>query len=1277
MLSSRKKLLIKSALVLTMSAPIVLATVVSCTPSEQESDKVDGSQGGAGNQPNNPPTSQPKPPTEPDNSVNKPVIPTFVQKQLDQVQSLVINNATWSRISNFNAKRDIKNDVSSDYYVTPLMRRYRDSFHYPSWDFNFKTSAGNNGWQDLTDWEYPDPDLYGKPTLTRAIQTAPKIWAERTDFDVPDGKGNMVKAKYNDPRFILNEIKNGTLKRHPAARSWFKQQINPDTKAITKEFSLSANALGSTATGLYAAPGEVITLKFSQKTLDEMIKQNVKNFQVIVNENFWDNTSADNLQDNGRIGNRYPFVQTVFSIEPNDVKVNGGIFQFGSPFGGAITIRTNSKMTKANNSIFNQSYEKYDFEISGALEMLTYTDNVTTKADWDAQLERIRTGQINAPAMAIDLPLLTMNIPATDINQFAGVNYDKIIFPEEVAKKMNSFMFLSEFLASRDKSGKLVKLMLRFCDDIWGKGAAAWAGNDQTALPVAWAANGFLKGIEQWNSFTVNWGLFHEINHNFQQNSALFTKRSHGETDQANMYVLSMISDHGRFRNLYNPLVERDRGAWTGWNQRTSHAWNTLEYINSKNGTGGSEYELPTILAFQFGSFNMMQYIRNDAYNAPNSNGIDEVIQLSNAFKVNLWPAIKQFSQFWTWEDWKKEPNPTQKTELDRIEKDYQAINFVANIFGTGSYIYDQFNDKFLYTNDTSAPLTVATNAPYVFDFEKGINSFMNTLKWDELVFNEKTKLGGTLRKDPNNSKRLIYEPPRDVYNQVDEFDLGIKPTGQANNFVKEYRWKIKLNIVSNLPLVTMFNEAKATNNSKNFFKEQSYMDDVSNYAFQAPIDVRQGIYADQKYNDKVWQRAKISFNFVAPETGDYDFKIKGDSWLFIDIDDKHKTNPEELWWKADTVPSKDFISTSRLTLTKGEVVRFDVYLTQKLAKNTLQMLANVNQNSYDLFDHITSPFANASEDLLGFKYLPRRVDQELLQTNLVAGVENQLTNLISKDLYKFEIPGDKRPQPDRWLSKSDGENWEVWGEVGKPITKDVIVNFDQPQTIGAISFNHRTNNWWEARATSIVIKDQNDKVLYSDDHFGSQFNDRNKAYSIINFSKPVNNITKLTITMTNTRNVNGGKSAISLDSIQFSKESWHRLNQIIAANNSTIKYFGPSWELKANNADTNISAFSTHYATTNKQYEYFETTINATGFDLIGQKNPDLGSFDLYVNDQLIGTYNTNQPISANNQILASYRADDWATSQTLKIKIVNREDKPLRFDGLQLYGRNVSLVN
>ena len=1242
--------------------------------------------GGAGNQPNNPPTSQPKPPTEtptpqppvtgPDNGVDTPEeIPIFVQKQLDQTQSLVINNATWSRITNFNAKRNLEKDV----YVTSITRKYHDGFRYPAWNWNWeKNSEGSFGLHDKL-LNYEKSAEVGYEWVDRAVFGADLVWNERTDFQVGTDKktGKPIFAKYNDPRFILNEIEKGTLKQHPAASVWFKQQISDQTKAITKEFSIGANALGSTATGLYAAPGEIITLKFKNETLNEMIKQNVNNFQVIINENYWDNKAAGDPKESGSISTRYPFVQTAFTINVATLQKNNGEFKFGSPFGGAISIKTNSKMLQATNSIFSQSYLKYNFEISGALEMLTYTDNVTTKADWDAQLERIRTGQINAPAMAIDLPLLSMNIPATDINQFSGVNYDQIVFPEAVAKKWNSFMFLSEFFASRDKSGKLVKLMLRFCDDIWG-GAAAWGGGDSTSLPIAWAARGFLNGMDSWNSFAHNWGLFHEINHNFQQNGALFSKRSHGETDQASMYILSMLSDHGRFRNLYNPFVELDNGQWGFSGKRMSSGWNTIEYINKvKNGKGGSEFELPTLLAFQFGSFNMMQYIRNDAYNAPNSNGIDEVIQLSKAFKVNLWPAVKEFSKFWTWEDLTKGPNSNQQAQLNEISNKYPAVNFVGNVFATGSYIYSQEKNQFIYTNDTSAPLTVAMNAPYVFDFEQGINSFMNTIQWDELSFNPTTKLGGKLAVDPTNKKRLIYEPPKDVYNQIDEFDIAIKPTNQADIFVKEYRWKIKLNIASNLPLVTIYNKSTTDHTGgkgKDFYQEQKYMDDISNYAFQAPIDVRSSFYADQSQTDKTWQRAKVSFNFVAPEAGQYDFKIKGDSWFFIDVDDQHKNNSEQPWWSATEVPSSKFISTNHLMLKKGEVVRFDVYLTYRRGNYTFNMLADVNGNSYDLFDHVTSPFAKASEDLLGFKYLPRAIDQDLLNQNLVSGVDSQKFDFIAKDEYQFEVPGDNRhEQINQWLAESDKSVWEVWRQnEPKPFTKDLIVNFKNPQTIASLAINHRNDNHWEARATKMTIKDQNGLILYQDDHFGSQFNDRNKPTSIVNFDKPATNVTKLTITMTNER-----YDAFSINTIKFSKNSYHHLNRIIAANDPVIKYYGDDWNLEANNVDTNISAFSPTYSTTNGKYQYFETTINATGFDLIGQKGLELGRFDLYVNDQLIGTYDSSNANRLDNQILASYRADDWATSQSLKIKIVNHEDKPLRFDGLQLYGRNVSLVN
>ena len=48
MLSTHKKLLLKSALTLVVATPVFLATVMSCTPNQQEeSDKVDGSQGGS------------------------------------------------------------------------------------------------------------------------------------------------------------------------------------------------------------------------------------------------------------------------------------------------------------------------------------------------------------------------------------------------------------------------------------------------------------------------------------------------------------------------------------------------------------------------------------------------------------------------------------------------------------------------------------------------------------------------------------------------------------------------------------------------------------------------------------------------------------------------------------------------------------------------------------------------------------------------------------------------------------------------------------------------------------------------------------------------------------------------------------------------------------------------------------------------------------------------------------------------------------------------------
>ena len=1034
---------------------------------------------------------------------------------------------------------------------------------------------------------------------------------------------------------------------------------------------MPTNALGSTALGLYAPAGEVVTLQFSSKTLSLMKAQNINNFQIIINESYWDNTSAGDIKDPGTVSNRYPFVKTNFNVDLKTLEKTGGSFQFGSPFGGTISIRTNKRIAKSSNNAFYQAYDSYNFSVTGAVEMLSYMHNVTTEQDWNDQIARVKTGEISAPAMAIDFPLGTANFAViNEKNKFAGVALEDLVYPKQVVDKWTSFMFISEFLASRDKSGKLIKLTLRFCDDMWIQNAIAIAGGDETALPVRWAGSAFLLGLETWNKLSDNWGIFHEVNHNFQQNNALFAKRSHGETNQVTMLVQSFLSDNGRFKNLWNPLGEFSSG---GWAQRLSSAYNAIQFINSTtNVPSDADHELPTILAYQFGSLNMLKYIRNDVYNAPNTaagwNGFKEIIQLSDAFKINLWPAMDKFKVWW-FDGWDKTPPQEIQKELDRINASYKKVDFVGNLFATGSYIYDQTSDDYLYTNDTSAPIEVAANVPYVFDFGKGINSFRNSVTWEELIFNDTTKLGGKLVQNPSNTKQLIYIPPTNIYNQIDEFDIAIKPITNENNYVDQYKWKVKMNLTSNLPLVTMYNDPVARNNNKDFIKDWEYMKNPDNFIFQAPVDPRVGIYADQAYNTKQWQKAKISFNFIAPENGEFSFKIKGDSWLFIDVDENHKLDPNQIWWKATDVPVRNFIDTSVLQLKKGEAVKFDVYLTQRRLQNKLQMLATTNGNTYDVFDHVTTPVGDVSEELLGFNYVPRYADQDLFQSNLLAPHQGTAVKMIDKKDYTFyDAKGSS--SIDSLLAANDSSNWETW--VNGPLTLNFRVDFNSPQQIGSIIFNHRNDNWWEARATKMIIKDQDDNLLY-DGRYGLQFDDRNKSASIFNFEQPLTNIKQLKFTLINEKIISKGQSAISLNAIQFNKDSYYRANQVLSMQDPAIKYYGPNWEVKFNDRDVNVSGFNSAYVTTNGKYEKFETTIMATGFDIIGQKGPDLGEFDLYVNDQLIGSYNLNQSIRADQQLLASYRATDWKNSNQLRIKLVNKSNKPIRFDAIQTYGAKV----
>ena len=158
MLSSHKKLWLKGALAVALISPVILATVVSCS---NQPEKQPGS--GVGGSGETPPVGGGD-----SGSIDAPQLPTFLQKQLDQAQNLVINNKTWSKITDFNVERN----VQTEEYETYARRRYKDTFRYPAWNWNWENPReGQNGWHDeVIDWEYPGQE--GTPVVYKALDGA-------------------------------------------------------------------------------------------------------------------------------------------------------------------------------------------------------------------------------------------------------------------------------------------------------------------------------------------------------------------------------------------------------------------------------------------------------------------------------------------------------------------------------------------------------------------------------------------------------------------------------------------------------------------------------------------------------------------------------------------------------------------------------------------------------------------------------------------------------------------------------------------------------------------------------------------------------------------------------------------------------------------------------------------------------------------------------------------------------------------------------------------------
>ena len=1072
---------------------------------------------------------------------------------------------------------NVDRKIVKDLYLSPINQKYDGKLNYPGWNYNYRQN--------------PEQVING--TKINLQQT---VMQEVSDYQKADGNF----AKYNDPEFILNEIKNNQLKRHPAANNWFAQAIPDDLKAVNKSFHID-HLSGPTSLGLYVAPGEVATLKFGDKTLKQLIEQNIDDLEIVINNSFWDN--LDGQDESGRISNRYPFVRTYFKIDLEQLMINNGQFQFGSPFGGTISFKVNQKRIKSDHyDRFYGGYDGFDFTIKGALATLEYNHGLT---NWNQEITNIK--KLKVPAISINLPFASTYIQSTAMKQFAHLDLEQIRINPTKMQKWVDFLTISNYFASRDIGQNYVKLDMQFNDDVWG-GAIAWGGGNRLHADLNQAKSSFLSDDLEWK-IADNWGLFHEINHNFQQDEALFIKRDHPETNFVSMINLALLSDSGRWRNLFNIS---SNFTFNNWSEFQNNFSVISRKIIANNYGPRFEYELQNLLIGQFGALNMINYVRDDMKNRPSTGGFSEIVELSDFFKVNLWPALRDFSSIYNdgWPDADAKLDVKQKAIVDRLNRDYQAIDFVANCFASGIYLPDGS-----YSGDLQAPIAIDAFSNYEFDFEKAIVSANPNWKWDHLEVNPTSKLGAKL---VQNEKKITYIPKSNTLNQSDEFDVvikGLKSTSSDVNYVDSYRWKIKVDLVANLPEVQLFN-------------------DQGKLLFKGLSPVNKGIVGDWTVGVQPL-RLKIKFKFLAPISGLINWKWNADAPVIKSL----KIN-------------NHLINNNQYHFEKNQIYDFEIETTSRWnAGQKLEWILNDHLNGWE---NVFSPNWNGNEfddKLLSDPYQSRQLDRLAINNQLMPIVANRKMRWIDKNFYQFSSL--KVDDADLKLGfENDGTWYEGWADQS-PYQDTITVDFNHEITLKTIYIKHYEGAWQEGRPTWLTIKNQADQIIYDQVYLNRQ-----QSGSLIQLEQAVQT-TQLKFYFKNEAD-----RMLLIDSILFSSDELLTPSTLIAINDPIVEIVGNNWAMiKSDQFTINHQAL---WLKAKANGIRLQIPLGITGFDLIGSaKNDVQPKWILKINGNIVNDWETK---GLNEQILFSYNFEK-PLDQVVVIELINQGESELYLEGVQFY--------
>ena len=401
-------------------------------------------------------------------------------------------------------------------------------------DDSYFTTYDIENYMGTVDYELPkefgDMDASAYPSIYYPKDFPDLSWSIEDKVEVLDKTELGIIRKEN--KKIMDEaeqrIAEGNLQKHISADGQFFGEIKDDAPRIKKRVTVNYNVASRHSLGVFAPAGEVLTVNIDQETLDQTNEKN--RLTIIIGYPFWEN----NVHEVARqyfmklktAQNRMPILFKEFTITSTETKI-------GTPLGGMVFLK----------DIPGTITKNFDITISGGVDNPSYQLGISTKEDWEKLMDA------PSPYAVLQTPFVYFFVPKMFIQDLEDP-YNILMFWHNAASLSNYAMGLDQL------GGKIKPVMMIFDSYIASNGAAqAYPGIFIAVCPTSWCSK--TLDYNTMISTAEDWGVIHEMNHNFQYPNTRGLGAAYGKHKQCyQCFNFPILHRHCFFKN---------RNGWTFW----------------------------------------------------------------------------------------------------------------------------------------------------------------------------------------------------------------------------------------------------------------------------------------------------------------------------------------------------------------------------------------------------------------------------------------------------------------------------------------------------------------------------------------------------------------------------------------------------------------------------------------------------------------------------------------------------------------------------------------